>query len=177
MSELPPIPNSNQHSANVCPLCEKEIQKKSALYGVTVCKKCNRSFVGKRQFAIVIDGLIIYLAISPIYILGLPPLVEIFIVFLWYIVAFPFKDAFNGQSLGKKLFGLKVIDKQNGAPISIKQSIIRNCFWGIPYKGLNANDISFYLNNSEKPNLKIRKIANARNFLITTILVHLLLIY
>ena len=28
-------------------------------------------------------------------------------------------------------------------------------FWGIPYKGLNANDISFYLNNSEKPNLKI----------------------
>ena len=133
MSELPPIPNSNQHSANVCPLCEKEIQKKSALYGVTVCKKCNRSFVGKRQFAIVIDGLIIYLAISPIYILGLPPLVEIFIIFLWYIVAFPFKDAFNGQSLGKKLFGLKVIDKQNGAPISIKQSIIRNCFWGIPY--------------------------------------------
>ena len=30
-----------------------------------------------------------------------------------------------------------------------------NGFWGIPYKGLNANDISFYLNNSEKPNLKI----------------------
>ncbi len=28
-------------------------------------------------------------------------------------------------------------------------------FWGIPYKGLNANDVSFYLNNSEKPNLKI----------------------
>lgn len=27
--------------------------------------------------------------------------------------------------------------------------------WRIPYKGLNANDISFYLNNSETPNLKI----------------------
>ena len=28
-----------------------------------------------------------------------------------------------------------------------------NGIYGIPYKGLNANDISFYMNTSSKPNI------------------------
>ena len=33
--------------------------------------------------------------------------------------------------------------------------VLENGIWGIPKPGLNANDISFYLNYSKKPNLKI----------------------
>ena len=33
-------------------------------------------------------------------------------------------------------------------------------YFGIPYKGLNANDISFYMNTSKKPNVGFKIIEN-----------------
>ena len=50
------------------------------------------------------------------------------------ILVFPFgyfilSDALpNGQSLGKKLLGIKVVSKKTGKPCTILQSIVRNIF-------------------------------------------------
>ena len=51
----------------------------------------------------------------------------------WVIVSIPFlvRDAFNGQSLGKMIVGLKVIDSQNN-PAQVIQSIQRNFLLIIP---------------------------------------------
>ena len=57
---------------------------------------------------------------------------------LLYPVLFVFRDGiFNGRSIGKRMFGLYVLDKNNHEPASIKQRIIRNLFFFIyPVHGI-----------------------------------------
>ena len=59
------------------------------------------------------------------------------LVFL-YPVTFVFRDViFKGRSIGKRIFGLYVLDKNTNEPASIKQRIIRNLFFFIyPVDGI-----------------------------------------
>lgn len=53
---------------------------------------------------------------------------------LLYPVSFVFRDViFNGRSIGKRIFGLHIIDKNTGKPASVYQRIIRNLFFFIFY--------------------------------------------
>ena len=64
-------------------------------------------------------------------------LIFMLLVFL-YPVTFVFRDViFKGRSIGKRIFGLYVLDKNTNEPSSIKQRIIRNLFFFIyPVDGI-----------------------------------------
>ena len=64
-------------------------------------------------------------------------LIFMILVFL-YPVTFVFRDViFKGRSIGKRIFGLYVLDKNTNEPASIKQRIIRNLFFFIyPIDGI-----------------------------------------
>ncbi len=51
------------------------------------------------------------------------------------IIYFLIRDGIfgDGKSIGKRLLGIKVVDYNNGKPCTIKQSIIRNIAWYIPF--------------------------------------------
>ena len=58
-------------------------------------------------------------------------LIFMLLVFL-YPVTFVFRDViFKSRSIGKRIFGLYVLDKNTNEPASIKQRIIRNLFFFI----------------------------------------------
>ena len=54
-----------------------------------------------------------------------------FLIISWFIIYFCYfiicEMSMNGQSVGKKIFGLRVI-RDNGQPVGLQQSIIRNLF-------------------------------------------------
>ena len=64
-------------------------------------------------------------------------LIFMLLVFLCPIT-FVFRDViFKGRSIGKRIFGLYVLDKNTNEPASIKQRIIRNLFFFIyPVDGI-----------------------------------------
>ena len=64
-------------------------------------------------------------------------LIFMILVFL-YPVTFVFRDViFKGRSIGKRIFGLYVLDKNTNESASIKQRIIRNLFFFIyPIDGI-----------------------------------------
>ncbi len=70
------------------------------------------------------------------------------IVWLVYLLI---KDCFNGQSLGKKLVGIQIVDMDN-APAGPNQTVMRNLFWIVvcvlplfnPYLGLLSAAIVIY---------------------------------
>ena len=55
-----------------------------------------------------------------------------------YPVTFVFRDViFKGRSIGKRIFGLHILDKTTSEPASIKQRIIRNLFFFVyPVDGI-----------------------------------------
>ena len=57
---------------------------------------------------------------------------------LLYPVLFVFRDViFKGRSIGKRIFGLYVLNKTTNEPASIKQRIVRNLFFFIyPVDGI-----------------------------------------
>ena len=64
-------------------------------------------------------------------------LIFMMLVFL-YPITFVFRDVIlKGRSIGKRIFGLYVLDKNTNEPASIKQRIIRNLFFFIyPVDGI-----------------------------------------
>lgn len=86
--------------------------------------------VGQRLGAVVLDG----------FVGGIPVIIPI-IGWLWAIVYACTKDAlpfFGGQSLGKKVLGIRVIDARTGKPIKgeFGTAIIRQLSLMIPLFGL-----------------------------------------
>ena len=136
--------NSKTHGP-ACPLCGIDSPKKAPryakLYGHYVCRKCYFGFANRRQFAFLIDGVLLDLFFRAIerligidfwtcesesgaglytfsYILGL---------------LFLFKDGFNGQSPGRALMGIQVVDENTGQPIGFLASFKRNLPLLIPF--------------------------------------------
>jgi len=146
------VPSNAQDSLNVpgsCPLCgsSKHMAKAKALYGHMVCKKCYFAFANKRQGAYAIDILGYYaltfvagILVAIVMALGGSSQTEIQSVASilgWILLpVLFFKDCFSGQSLGKAICGVKVIDDTTGAPGTIGASFKRNLPLLIPFMPL-----------------------------------------
>jgi uncharacterized RDD family membrane protein YckC len=132
-----------------CPLCAnaKHMKKAKALYGHMVCRKCYYAFANRRQFAFFIDIVTWRVAMFPVgFVLGLTMALagfhrsEIYAVATiigWLLLSVFFcKDSFAGQSPGKALCGVKVIDRESGQPATIGASFKRNLCLLIPFMPL-----------------------------------------
>jgi len=121
-----------------CPICgqtKKPLKKK--LYDYDICKKCWSKFANRRQLAFFVDVMLYRIAVfgvTLVILVGLesagpmPPAalngIDA-IVTLGGIALFVSKDIFHGQSLGKMLTGVRVIDRVTGEPTGWSQSIKR----------------------------------------------------
>lgn len=124
-----------QHA--VCPLCHQRPVWNKSLYGHPVCKKCYYNFANRRQLAYLVDALLFALVAVPLgYLIGLPLegmvtselMLEVILtpVSLLFTCLFIMKDGFNGQSPGRRLTDVQVLDDASGRPISFGPSFKRN---------------------------------------------------
>lgn len=136
-----------------CPLCGRQrLQRKfKRLYGTPICHSCCMAFANQRQFAYIIDNVILFFAAGTMIGVGLefatnflsasPDFEEAFMVFgtqLTYLTAFLLKDGIAGRSLGKLLTGVHVVDTRTGEAIGFTGSLKRNLPLLIPLLPLIA---------------------------------------
>lgn len=150
--------------ARNCPLCEKELSSRwlrksinrNGLFGVVVCKKCRSKFASRRQIAYLLDGLVMWLVgyaagyayirlVAPVApptprgpaLMVTPGYVALLVVtWLIFPLIFCCKDGFSGYSPGKRLMGVRVVDRVNREPISFSRSFKRNLILCVPYVGV-----------------------------------------
>lgn len=148
MSAIPTLDLAS--ATTVCPLCEVSRKPKAfkKLFGVPVCKKCFYKFTNRRQAAFIIDAILMWCAAFAFgVLLGLmfpdafnsPPdhitAMDAFLfVFSWIIepMTFALKDGFRGNSPGKWVCGVQVVDQVTREPIGFLQSFKRNLILIIP---------------------------------------------
>lgn len=87
----------------------------------------NKPGPNKRVCAFLIDSLIA----GGIHIIIVLLIAKNIFDFAWYIYIL-LRDCFSGQSLGKRLVGLQVIDEK-GTPVAASKTIARNIFMIIPF--------------------------------------------
>jgi len=123
------------------------MNKPKLLYGAEVCRKCYYGFANRRQAAWVIDAIcfaiITQLLALPVdhvcAALGLGFAVAFslgLLIGITMALVFAVKDGFAGHSLGKKLFGVQVVDRTTLDPIGFTRSFKRNWPLAIPYLSL-----------------------------------------
>lgn len=142
----------SEPDTSACPICRRSVKtsRMQKLYEMPVCRKCRNAFANRRQAAYVLDGFcfwivslifagvllqIAYFA-SPQLMEGFdravddedPAAVACFFVYNWILMpmAFCLKDGFRGQSPGKWLCGVRVVDQETFEPISFGSSFKRN---------------------------------------------------
>lgn len=133
------------NAPGTCLLCGngKHMSKAKPLYGHMVCRKCYFGFANQRQLAYFLDLLVYYAlcfvaAILVGTVMGLAGFSQSAIqgvgsLLGWLILPVLFiKDCFSGQSVGKAICGVKVIDKITGEPGSMGASFKRNLPLMIP---------------------------------------------
>lgn len=131
---------------NPCPLCNrsKHMPKGKMLYGHLVCRKCYNSFTHRRHLAFILDvvALQIFVILFSAFLGIILRLTESFPtdidsleggIDLLLIAAFLCKDCFAGQSLGKAICGVKVIDNSTGQSGYLGKSFGRNLPLLIPF--------------------------------------------
>jgi uncharacterized RDD family membrane protein YckC len=132
-----------------CPLCAnaKHMKKGKPLYGYRICKKCYYAFANRRQFAFLIDLLSWRVMMLPIsFLIGFTlafwgversAIAASATLIGWLLLTVFFcKDSFCGQSPGKALLGVRVIDTRSGQPASVVSSFKRNLPLLIPFMPL-----------------------------------------
>jgi uncharacterized RDD family membrane protein YckC len=142
----PPIPTQPSQPEGTCPLCgqTKHMHKAKPLYGHMVCKKCYYGFANRRQFAFVLDNVCWQFLLFPVsFALGLmmalsgssqSDIESTATLMGWLLLGVFFcKDCFAGQSPGKAICGIKVIDKTTGQSGGIGASFKRNLPLLIPF--------------------------------------------
>ena len=114
-----------------CPLCGGVRLEEVELYGEPVCRTCSRRFADLRALAYLLDY-IGFLFIYPMAVVGFGvPASWYWLVFLGHI-AFPFKDGINGYSPGKRILGLRVVNR-GGEPAGFWESFRRNLVFLVPF--------------------------------------------
>lgn len=135
---------------NACPLCgkDKKMGKKAQmLYGHLVCRKCYYAFTNRRQLAFFLDAaslegvailIGIFLGITMAAAGSSESAIEVagYALGLYLLPVFLCKDCFWGQSLGKAICGVRVIDQTTGEPGGIGASFKRNLPLAIPFMPL-----------------------------------------
>ena len=120
----------------LCPLCTQRPPLKS-LYGRQVCKKCYYRFANRRQFAYLIDALLFviptalftYFINDQLIAMSSDEGMHQLLLTILSVAAqcvFAMKDGFNGQSPGKRITGIQVVDATTQKPISFGLSFKRN---------------------------------------------------
>lgn len=145
----PPALPSAPQLPQTCPLCGRSKRMGAArmLYGHPVCPKCYSAFANRRQLAYLLDilgyylicvmigiaiGLVLALTGSDANITNLlSHVVAISVLFVWFG-----KDCLAGQSVGKAICGVQVIDETTGAPGGILSSFKRNLPLLVPFMPL-----------------------------------------
>ncbi len=127
-------------------------------------------FKGLRLAAFLIDTLLTTILILILenllcaFFLKIFPKITIPIYITWIIfiilgVAYIlFKDGFNGKSIGKRIMGLIVLQKDR-KPCNFKSSFLRNFLLFIPL--INLYEIYLFLSNPSRPRLG-EKISNTK---------------
>jgi len=139
-----------------CPLCQRLVRRASRLkplYGTPVCARCRNGFATQRQTAFLVDyallaglttlTLMLFDAphsLSPFcFLLGFPQAVGGDVITIVTACAgtvlFLVKDGFNGQSPGKALTGVQVVNSRTLEPIGPWQSFLRNLVLLVPLVG------------------------------------------
>lgn len=137
-------------AAGICRIChQRPITPGKAIYLHPVCKKCYYSLANRRQLAYLIDAILfaipsigISFAISFVLLEYVTAewQFELMLIPLTLVlqVVFAMKDGLNGQSPGKMITDVQVIDTQTYRPISFVQSFKRNWWFllgVIPFVG------------------------------------------
>lgn len=127
-----PDSDCNEHAPS-CPLCGDTLAANwsGQLYKCRVCETCRKAFARRRIWAFIADGLLfggfaamIQLGCWLVDDASLSPIYEDFGGLLY--ILFLLKDGFNGQSPGKRLFDLQVVDPKTGVPRGFVASFLRN---------------------------------------------------
>jgi uncharacterized RDD family membrane protein YckC len=118
-------------------LCHQRPAWKKQLYAHPVCKKCYYRFANRRQVAYLVDSVLFALVAFPLALLIVLQLEGVVTSdLMWEVILTPIsfgftclfilKDGFNGQSPGKRLTDVQVLDDATGRPISFGASFKRN---------------------------------------------------
>ncbi len=142
----PPPMSTVSQIPHTCPLCgnSKYMNDARMLYGQLVCRKCYYSFANRRQLAYFLDLLVYYgiLLIAGVIVGGVmgasgssESAIQGAASLLGWILlpVLICKDCFSGQSAGKAMCGVKVIDQTTGEPGGIGSSFKRNLPLVIPF--------------------------------------------
>ncbi len=138
-----------------CPLCSRPLSarwlKKSprsnGINEIVVCRKCRNAFASRRQLAYIIDAVLLELLLmGAIVVIGMlvdlyriaassVATVMVYWVGGWLVLPLLFccKDGLEGQSPGKRICGIQVIDWTTREPIGFGRSLKRNLCLMIPY--------------------------------------------
>jgi uncharacterized RDD family membrane protein YckC len=131
-----------------CRLCGREYNQRTrrSINGFSVCKKCYKAFVNRREAAFLIDFLsygclavpVSHLVLNYLMLNYLVPgaswvLPEVLLgVNLLVWLPFALKDGFRGRSPGKWLLDLMVVEMGSRKPAGFWRSFLRNFYLCIP---------------------------------------------
>jgi uncharacterized RDD family membrane protein YckC len=123
----------------LCPACHGDswrTRKVLKLYGMQICRRCYYGLINRRQLAWVIDVVLLFfiafLVSAGMAMAGFgsgtttssaPLEVAIFLILE---TVFAIKDGFRGQSPGKFVLGVQVVDRTTLEPVGFRQSFLRN---------------------------------------------------
>jgi|GEM_PF-2524056 len=138
----PRIDGSGEKSPDmlICPFCKHDKYEHyipKPLYGELVCNKCYYHFANRRRGAFIVDVLVIKVVMWALALL--PRIVsrttteDTTDLSSLAILLFLCKDGFFGQSPGKALMGLQVVDARTGLPAGLVASWKRTLGLLIPF--------------------------------------------
>ena len=131
----------------VCPLCasDSSMTKPRLLYDLPICGGCWRGFAVRRQGAFLIDCILMYVLLyvpmlanmwiqNRFQLLHSKIMIGLSMVLsaLAWVLLFPMKDGFSGQSMGKAWMGVQVRSRASGSPAGFLASWRRNLLLGVP---------------------------------------------
>lgn len=143
--EARPVPDRD----GPCPLCgdtAKMGPRARVLYEYWICRKCSNGMMNRRQFAWLLDVMGLWIAFFVVaFVLGAvgaatgADIVVPMRVLFWLLTGlWLLKDGFNGQSPGKTMMGLQVVDVDTGQGADFGASFKRNLPTLIPFAPLVA---------------------------------------
>ncbi|MBN1591771.1 MAG: RDD family protein [Candidatus Coatesbacteria bacterium] len=126
-----------QDSSEICPACDEDNSRRlpryGKVYGRYVCRKCYFGFANRRQFAYLIDVILLVILRSLVdWTRGIgfweiePFNLQSALISLAMTLLLLIKDGFNGHSPGKALLGVLVLDDRTGEPAGFWASFKRN---------------------------------------------------